>query len=61
MNETYFVRQGLYLHGIPVHEADIPYMNDLLSEVSYFVDVSSCASGLKCEIKTEEKTYESSR
>jgi len=34
MNDINFIRQGLYLHGIPVYEADVPYIQNLLSTVN---------------------------
>lgn len=34
MDYSNFIRQGLYLHDIPVYEADIPYIQFLLHTVN---------------------------
>ncbi|WP_010530227.1 hypothetical protein [Lentibacillus jeotgali] len=34
MNNTHFVKQGLYLQGLPIYEGDIPYIHNTLTTIN---------------------------
>lgn len=33
MNDTHCLKRGLYVQGLPIYEADLPYISNILSTI----------------------------